>query len=88
MAAFVAYEPGSPDEVVDVEAVKLGKEIQRTLAEGAGEGKLLDAYVNYAYGDEGMEMWYGHEEWRLEKLRRLKKLWDPREKFTWYCPIR
>lgn len=89
MAAFIAYEPEAGEEgVADSEAVKLGKDMQRILADGAGEGKGLDAYVNYAFGDEGMETWYGREEWRLEKLRALKRNWDPEGKFGWYCPIR
>jgi hypothetical protein len=45
------------------------------------------AYVNYAFGDEGNEQWYGYEPWRLEKLRSLKALYDPNGAFNYYNPI-
>lgn len=45
------------------------------------------AYVNYAAGYEPLEYRYGHEAWRLEKLRDLKKEFDPRNRFAWYNPI-
>lgn len=50
-------------------------------------GEKLRAYVNYARGDESMENMYGHEPWRLEKLRRLKKEFDPHGRFNFYAPI-
>jgi len=56
------------------------------LLEGSGSSKL-QAYVNYAYGDESIESWYGYEPWRLERLRRLKKEFDPIGKFSFYAPI-
>lgn len=88
MAAFVAYEPRAGEETeADPEAVRLGKEIEKLLGSIEKRGKL-DAYVNYGFGDEGCEAWYGREVWRLEKLRRLKGEWDPRRRFDWYCPIR
>lgn len=47
------------------------------------------AYVNYARGDESMEEMYGYEDWRLEKLRGLKKQYryDPHGRFNFYAPI-
>ncbi|KAK3293715.1 uncharacterized protein B0H64DRAFT_364517 [Chaetomium fimeti] len=44
-------------------------------------------YVNYAAGYESLEARYGHETWRLEKLRKLKRQYDPDNKFAWYNPI-
>lgn len=44
-------------------------------------------YVNYAAGYESLEARYGHELWRLEKLRKLKQRYDPENKFAWYNPI-
>jgi hypothetical protein len=38
-----------------------------------GRGKVYEAYVKYARGDETTEKLHGYEEWRLAKLRRLKK---------------
>lgn len=44
-------------------------------------------YVNYAGGYESLESRYGYDSWRLERLRALKKEYDPRNKFAWYNPI-
>ncbi|KAI0430779.1 hypothetical protein F5Y09DRAFT_355753 [Xylaria sp. FL1042] len=44
-------------------------------------------YVNFAAGDESLEMMYGHEPWRLERLRSLKAKYDPNNRFRWYNPI-
>ncbi|KAK0649274.1 hypothetical protein B0T16DRAFT_436233 [Cercophora newfieldiana] len=43
------------------------------------------AYLNYAVGGEGLENVYGE---RLERLRALKKVWDPENRFGFYIPIR
>lgn len=45
------------------------------------------AYVNYAAGYESLENRYGHEAWRLARLRQLKERYDPLDKFAWYNPI-
>lgn len=52
-----------------------------------GDRAKLVAYVNYARGDESMEEMYGREPWRLEKLRRLKKEYDPFGRFNFFAPI-
>ena len=52
-----------------------------------GSGQSLVAYVNYAKGDESVEALYGYEPWRLEKLRKLKKEYDPFGRFNFYAPI-
>ncbi|KAI2642103.1 hypothetical protein GGS21DRAFT_501165 [Xylaria nigripes] len=44
-------------------------------------------YVNYGLGIESLESTYGYEPWRLEKLRRLKKEYDPYNKFRYYVPL-
>ncbi|KAL4900887.1 hypothetical protein BDW74DRAFT_187971 [Aspergillus multicolor] len=44
-------------------------------------------YVNYAWGDESLESMYGYESWRLEKLRALKREYDPENRFRFYNPI-
>lgn len=51
-------------------------------------GRPLSAYVNYAHGDEPLEAVYGYEPWRLARLRKLKKRYDPDFKFRFYNPIR
>jgi hypothetical protein len=30
---------------------------------------------------------YGHESWRIERLRGLKKKWDPENRMRFYAPI-
>ncbi|KAK8091537.1 hypothetical protein PG997_001898 [Apiospora hydei] len=59
---------------------------REALLEGSGDDKLY-AYVNYASGDEGLEAIYGYDQWRLEKLRRLKQIWDPEGRMDFYNPI-
>jgi hypothetical protein len=44
------------------------------------------SYVNYANGDEKTPELYG-DDWRLEKLIELKKVWDPKNRFGFYNPI-
>lgn len=50
-------------------------------------GRLPDAYVNYASGHEPVQQWYGHEPWRIERLRGLKAKYDPTNQFRFYNPI-
>jgi hypothetical protein len=50
-------------------------------------GRLPDTYVNYANGYESVEEMYGHEPWRIEKLRNLKAKYDPQNRFRFYNPI-
>ncbi|TLS21008.1 uncharacterized protein PpBr36_10744 [Pyricularia pennisetigena] len=45
------------------------------------------AYVNYANGHERKEDCYGHQPWRLAKLRDLKARYDPANRFRFYNPI-
>ncbi|GAP88449.1 putative 6-hydroxy-D-nicotine oxidase [Rosellinia necatrix] len=44
-------------------------------------------YVNFAAGDETVEALYGHEPWRLQRLRSLKAKYDPQNRFRWFNPI-
>ncbi|KAI2779941.1 FAD-binding domain-containing protein [Daldinia loculata] len=50
-------------------------------------GRAPNAYVNYANGFEPVEQMYGHEAWRLERLRNLKAKYDPSNRFRFYNPI-
>ncbi|KAJ7762585.1 FAD binding domain protein, partial [Mycena metata] len=81
-ALFLTYF----DSRLDEEAVRLGKEMREIALGGVADGRL-DAYVNYAHGDEGVEAWYGHETWRIDKLRALKEKYDPHNRFAFYAPI-
>ncbi|KAI1818152.1 hypothetical protein GGS20DRAFT_529952 [Poronia punctata] len=53
----------------------------------ARPGRLPNAYTNYASGMETVQQWYGHESWRIERLRALKAKYDPRNAFRFYNPI-
>lgn len=44
-------------------------------------------YMNYASGNEGFGAMYGYDKWRQEKLKKLKKEWDPHCVFSWFNPI-
>jgi hypothetical protein len=69
------------------DAVKvLGTQLRYLIREGTGSEEL-HTYVNYAYGNEGPESWYGYESWRQEKLKALKKKYDPKGQFSFYAPI-
>lgn len=71
-----------PDEV----GRQFGEGLRQILFEGSGQEDMY-SYVNYAYGDEGPEAWYGYEPWRLEKLRALKAEYDPDGRFNFYAPF-
>ncbi|KEF59086.1 uncharacterized protein A1O9_03930 [Exophiala aquamarina CBS 119918] len=75
-----------PNKSLDTTAKEWGQRMRDVLLAGSGTSEL-QAYINYAYGDERIESWYGYEPWRLEKLRRLKREFDPHGKFSFYAPI-
>ena len=68
----------SPDHRLDAIAVKHGQHYRELLKTGIGSTDS-DAYVKYAQGDESVGSMYGFRPWRLEKLRRLKKMHDPEQ---------
>ncbi|KAJ4983970.1 FAD-dependent oxygenase [Stagonosporopsis vannaccii] len=82
LAPLLTYSPNSS---LDAAADDINKRIRNALLEGS-QSELV-AYINYARGDESMEAVYGYEPWRLEKLRRLKKEYDPFGRFNFYAPI-
>lgn len=43
--------------------------------------------MNYAFGDESTQNWYGYEQWRQDRLSALKRKYDPNSKFSFYAPI-
>lgn len=79
--AFIYFDPS----VADI-AVAKAKEIRDLFQNQDGPAEL-NAYVNYSFGDEPMEAVYGREQWRLDKLRNLKKKYDPTGKFNYFSPI-
>jgi hypothetical protein len=80
LSPFIAHAPGN----VELERLgsMYGKEMRQMIVESSGE--QVTTYINYAHGSESQQELYGHEDWRLRKLRRLKKEWDPEGRFGWY----
>ena len=66
-------------------AVSYGQRIQEVVRRNS----LVPphAYVNYAVGREQLPEVYGRDETRLAKLRRLKGIYDPHNRFRFYAPI-
>lgn len=82
---LLTYPAGNT--TLDGEVAATGKQIRAALVKGS-EGGRLRAYVNYANGDESQESVYGYEKWRLERLRALKRSYDPNGRFNFYEPIK
>jgi FAD/FMN-containing dehydrogenase len=66
--------------------MKSGEEIKKILVDGARKMGGLHSYINYEYGRETSRDIYG-EEWRLKRLRQLKRRYDPKNQFRFYAPI-
>ncbi|KAI0108551.1 FAD binding domain protein [Nemania sp. FL0031] len=84
LAPLLTYAPDGPD--LDKKAADLGESIRQTLFKASGL-KELHTYVNYAFGDESLKNMYGYEQWRQDRLKALKKKYDPHGKFSFYAPI-
>lgn len=90
ISPFFMYTPSSDEEKnqkLDQQAWEFGNRMRDAVAEDAGVKGKASAYVNYGIGDESLEGMYGFESWRLEKLRRLKREYDPEGRFSWHKPI-
>lgn len=80
-------ETGGRNRVLDTLAVQYGQEVKAVVVEAARKaGMGAWAYVNYAFGGEGVKEIYGRE--KIEKLRALKGEFDPRNAFRFYAPIK
>lgn len=75
-----------PDSGLEDAAWEWAREVSDQWNAGQPD-RLPTAYVNYANGFETVAERYGHEEWRLEKLRALKAIYDPGNRFRVYNPI-
>jgi hypothetical protein len=73
-----------PQDTAD--AIEYGERIRKALFDGNG-GVKKHTYVNYASGTESIEQVYGYEEWRVNKLKSLKKELDPKNRFGFFNPI-
>lgn len=74
------------DKKEEGHAREAGKAIRKVLLEGSGSSKL-NAYVNCVSEDKTLEEIYGHEPWRVKKLQKLKRKYDPQRKFNYFAPI-
>jgi hypothetical protein len=83
-APLIIYGP--TDKARDAAVEWLGNQLRDIIRKGTGSNEL-HSYVNYAYGNEGPESWYGHEKWRQDRLKALKRKYDPKGKFSFYGPI-
>jgi hypothetical protein len=73
------------DPALNDQAETAGQELRETALEY--KNRPLNAYVNYAHGDEIEEDWYGHESWSSHRLTRVKK-YDPNNRLVYYAPIK
>ncbi|KAI1145824.1 hypothetical protein F4825DRAFT_467027 [Nemania diffusa] len=84
VSPLLIYLPDGPE--LDETAVNFGKDLRQILYVGS-QREELHTYVNYAFGDETTQNWYGYEQWRQHRLSALKKTYDPMGKFSFYAPI-
>ncbi|KAF2966272.1 hypothetical protein GQX73_g7301 [Xylaria multiplex] len=84
IAVRLGYEPTGKE--LDDQAAQLGNQLRDIIHRGSGY-KDLHVYVNYAYGNEKPEGWYGYERWRQARLKELKHKYDPQGHFNFYAPI-
>ncbi|KAL8907959.1 MAG: hypothetical protein Q9207_001105 [Kuettlingeria erythrocarpa] len=76
-----------PSKALDVIAADFANQLRAVWRAGDAPGREMTAYLNYANGDESIEAIYGYESWRLERLRGLKRKYDPQNRFRFYNPI-
>ncbi|KAF2172607.1 hypothetical protein M409DRAFT_16570 [Zasmidium cellare ATCC 36951] len=74
------YDGPAHDEAV----YQFSRPIRSQLAATSGFSNLT-TYINYAFGDEGPNVWYGQS--HLPRLVATKKKWDPQYKFGPGNPI-
>ncbi|KAI0970445.1 FAD-binding domain-containing protein [Xylaria arbuscula] len=84
ITSYIMY---TPDDAITPLAQEFGKKLRQYLLDGSDEPAHLRAYVNYADGDEPLPAVYGWDDGRLEKLKKLKLKWDPKNTMRYYVPI-
>lgn len=85
VAPLISYKSNNA-VALDEKAAALGNKLRDILHKASGRVDAR-AYVNYAFGDESPRGWYGSEQWRQDRLRELKKKYDPSGRFSFYGPI-
>ncbi|KAF2445831.1 FAD-binding domain-containing protein [Karstenula rhodostoma CBS 690.94] len=83
-APLIIYDSTGAAE--DASVAKLGNQLREIIHQGTQQSEL-HTYVNYAYGTETTQQWYGYDAWRQERLKALKTKYDPKGKFSFYAPI-
>ncbi|ELR03672.1 hypothetical protein GMDG_06315 [Pseudogymnoascus destructans 20631-21] len=73
-----------PNATLNDAANHFFKDARAVMQETSGLD-CLSIYVNFAHGDEGPEAWYSHR--KLARLSRLKRKWDPSNRFGFYQPV-
>ncbi|KAL4906380.1 hypothetical protein BDW74DRAFT_167106 [Aspergillus multicolor] len=86
MLINIGLLPNNTDPDLERDAWEWAAEVRDLWNAGQPERKA-HAYVNYANGMESVEEKYGHEAWRLKRLRALKEAYDPDNRFRFYNPI-
>ncbi|KAI1769305.1 hypothetical protein GGR53DRAFT_527570 [Hypoxylon sp. FL1150] len=84
VTSYLQYKPIA---TIDLLTQAHGEKLQSYLLEGSDDPAHLRTYVNYAHGDESPQEVCGWEEWRLEKLKKLKEEWDPENRMRYYVPF-
>lgn len=82
----LVVESGERNEALDEMALQYGQEIRGILVEGARKSGRSHSYVNYAFGGESEKEIYGKD--KIERLRELKGVYDPENRFGFYAPIK
>ncbi|KAL2862546.1 FAD-binding oxidoreductase [Aspergillus lucknowensis] len=82
--AHLLIENHYPDSSLDDSVNALMRETRARFQATSGFDEL-SVYVNFAQGDEGAEAWYSSR--KLERLKELKRAWDPNELFSYSNPI-
>jgi hypothetical protein len=70
-----------------VDAEAYGEQIRQALFAGLPKGAKKHTYVNYAVGTENLNQMYGYDTPRVQKLKALKKAYDPMNRFGFYNPV-
>ncbi|OTA53972.1 hypothetical protein K449DRAFT_339183 [Hypoxylon sp. EC38] len=83
-APLITYAPAGNE--INQQAAELGNKLRDIIHRGTGSEEL-HAYVNYAFGDESPQSWYGYEKWRQDRLVALKNKYDPEGRFNFFAPI-
>ncbi|OTB15810.1 hypothetical protein K445DRAFT_317456 [Daldinia sp. EC12] len=82
------YQTTYTDESVAPAADAWARSLRDEVVKPEYSGYDIESiYMNYAHGNEKLEAMYGYEPWRLERLRSLKRRYDPKGFFNFYNSV-